>query len=181
MSDIADNINSIQETIKARSSEPVTLIGVTKFQPLERVKEALANGIRDLGVNYAQDGATLRSELSDPSLNWHFIGHIQSRKVKYLPEYQCIQSLDRLSVASSLNAKLKEPISVLIEMNLAGEQSKSGIDPTEAESFLDSLGEFTNLRVDGLMVMPLVMDYHYKIQKAKKCLLILMGLIFLGG
>ncbi|NBT60105.1 YggS family pyridoxal phosphate-dependent enzyme, partial [bacterium] len=108
VSPIAENLKKIRENIQKYSKEPgkVRVLGVTKFQPLERITEAMDLGVHLMGVNYVQEGQKLREALKDRSVEWHFIGHIQSRKAKQLLDYSCIQSLDRLEVADELNRRL---------------------------------------------------------------------------
>jgi pyridoxal phosphate enzyme (YggS family) len=158
MKSIAENFARLNEEI-GRLGGPgrVTLVGVTKFQPIEKVKEALAAGIRHLGNNYAQEGQVLIADVAGHDVSWHFIGHVQSRKAKYLIDYQCLQSLDRLEVAGILDGRLAasgRKLDVLIEINVGGEAQKSGIAPESLAAFREGLRPFSRLRVRGLMAMP---------------------------
>lgn len=159
MSPIAENLKKIRENIQKYSKEPgkVRVLGVTKFQPLERITEAMDLGVHLMGVNYVQEGQKLREALKDRSVEWHFIGHIQSRKAKQLLDYSCIQSLDRLEVADELNRRLgaiDKKLRVLVEVNIGREPQKSGVMPEAIEDFLDKMQAFPLLVVDGLMSMP---------------------------
>ncbi len=130
------------------------LLGVTKGQPPNRVREVVNEGLLILGNNYVQEGETLRAGLKDLSLEWHFIGHIQSRKAKDLIGYHCIESLDRIEVADALNKRLSDPINVLIQINIGEEPQKSGVSPDGLESFLGEMVKFPLLKVKGLMALP---------------------------
>lgn len=150
---------AIQATIQKHSPHPerVTILGACKSQPLERIRAAVANGLKVLGNNYVQEGEAVRGALPEFTGEWHFIGHIQSRKVRDLLDYDLIQSLDRISVASALNdraAAANKKVNVLIEVNLGAEATKSGIAPTELAEFLRQLEPLQHLVVRGLMGMP---------------------------
>jgi pyridoxal phosphate enzyme (YggS family) len=149
MSEVAARLAGIRAEIGG-----VQVAGVTKFQPVEKVREAVAAGLKILANNYAQDGEKLMAELGGAAVEWHFIGHIQSRKVKYLTDYALVESLDRLSVAEALSQRATRELSVLVEVNVGGEAQKSGIAPAELEAFLDALGKLPNLKARGLMGMP---------------------------
>lgn len=157
---IGENLETIKAQIQSKGVKlsSIHLVGVTKFQPVEKVKEVLREGVKDLAVNYAQEGEALRKELSSlEPVRWHFIGHIQSRKMKYLPAYDLLQSLDRLDIAPSLNALLegkKKKMEVLVEINIGEELGKSGISAEELPSFLEQIAAYPNLVVKGLMAMP---------------------------
>lgn len=157
MSGIGETLGAVREALRGVATHDVRVLGVTKFQPLERVREAVAAGLDLLGNNYAQDGELLRDALAGARVEWHFIGHIQSRKVKALTSYDCVESLDRLEVATALDARLTSEgrtISCLVEVNVGGEAQKSGIAPEALPAFLEALGKLSRLRVRGLMGMP---------------------------
>jgi pyridoxal phosphate enzyme (YggS family) len=148
---VAERFESIKRELGNAS---VTIVGVTKIQPVELVREAVACGVRVLANNYVQEGAKLREALGDAAVEWHFIGHIQSRKAKDLTGYHCVQSLDRLSVAEELNKRLDRKLDVLVEVNIGNESEKSGIAPEALEEFMKGMEPFTNLKVKGIMGMP---------------------------
>lgn len=151
---VRENLIQIRASLEKIGRAPVRIVGVTKFQPVERVREAVDAGVGILANNYAQEGKKLRECLGDPALEWHFIGHIQSRKVKYLIHYDCVQSLDRVEVASALQERVQGPLSVLVEVNIGAEPQKSGILATNMDFFLKELARFPRLRVRGIMGMP---------------------------
>jgi pyridoxal phosphate enzyme (YggS family) len=142
---LKENLEKIREQIGN-----TRIVGVTKFQSLEKIREAVREGVLDLGVNYAQDGEKLREEFKGEKINWHFIGHVQSRKSKYLSHYDLVQSIDRLEVLKPLT----EPISILLEINIGRELTKSGVFEETLEAVLEQTKTYPNVRVRGLMVMP---------------------------
>lgn len=145
---VAENLKRLRaECGKAR------IVGVTKGQAVQRVREAVAAGLEILGNNYVQEGEALREAIG-AGVEWHFIGHIQSRKARSLTGYDCVESLDRLSVAEELEKRLQAKLSVLVEVNLGGEAQKSGIAPAELPAFLEGLRKFPKLEPRGLMAMP---------------------------
>lgn len=151
MSDIRQNLADIKRRLKGR---PITVVGASKAQPLERIQEAIAAGLVDLGVNYVQEGLQLRKDAAGAV--WHFIGHIQSRKVKNLVDYDWVQSLDRTEVIEALDSRLREAgrtVNGLIEVNIGNESSKSGIAVNEVPDFIRKLAGFPRIRARGLMVM----------------------------
>ncbi len=138
-----------------RDPGAVRLIAVTKTVGLETVRRAAALGIEDFGENRVQDAAEKVAAM--PGLRWHFIGHLQSNKVKeVLPAYALIHSLDRLSLAEALQdqaKKVRSPAEVLIQVNVSGEQSKFGLAPGELPVFLEKIAAFDQVKVKGLMTM----------------------------
>jgi PLP dependent protein len=146
---MVENFLKIRDQLK----KDVTIVGVAKKQPIERVTELVDAGLRVLANNYVQDGKVLMAKF--PSLEWHFIGHIQSRKAKELVNYHLVESLDRIEIARILNGQLgTRKLPVLVEINIGGEAQKSGIPPETLPDFLTSLQTFPNLVVKGLMCMP---------------------------
>jgi pyridoxal phosphate enzyme (YggS family) len=136
----------------------VKLIAVSKLQSIETILAASRLGVRDFGESYAQELA--KKALKCPKdIIWHFIGPIQTNKIRLIAKYaQWIHSLDRLKVAEKLNAACKEykkTVSVLVQVNIDNELSKSGIKPEDMISFAQDIGSnFPNLNLKGLMFMP---------------------------
>ncbi len=159
MNTISLKLAEVKEKLRDHSpkANPVQILGVTKGIHTDLVREGFLAGIRLLGVNYVQEGKSL---LFDPELSgaeWHFIGHIQGRKVKELLDYTCVQSIDRLSIAEELDRRLKgseKIMKVLVEINIGTEATKSGISPGEAHGFLNALSKLCSIRVMGIMGMP---------------------------
>lgn len=152
MKEIAQRLESILATL--RPFPEVRICAVAKAQPWEAVKAAVDAGLRIVANNYAQEGQLLREKLAGSPVEWHFIGHIQSRKAKELIGYHCIQSLDRIKVAQALAAGTTKPLDVLLEVNIGEEAQKSGILPALLDEFLREMGKFPTLKVRGLMAIP---------------------------
>jgi pyridoxal phosphate enzyme (YggS family) len=151
---IAENI----ERIKKELGEGVELVAVSKYSPDESVQEAYDAGHRDFGENKAQD-VTERKDRFPEDVRWHFIGHLQSNKVKYIAPYvYLIHAVDSLKLLKEINKQAKKServIPVLLQMHIAKEESKFGLDESELMELIHSaeLTEMENVRVEGLMGM----------------------------
>ncbi len=144
-----------------RDLSEIKLVAVTKTVGVEDVRRAMALGISDFGENRVQDAAPKIAAL--PGANWHFIGHLQSNKVKdVLPFYTLIHSLDRPSLAAALQSnaeRFDQVVDALVQVNVSGEESKSGLKPAALADFLLYLNGLERIRVCGLMTMaPYVVD-----------------------
>lgn len=163
MSDIARRLAEIQGRIAAaahragRDPAEVRLVAVSKTVGLEALRQAVAAGQRLFGENYLQEAQRKMAALG-PEVEWHFIGHLQSNKAKgAVGRFALIHSLDRLSLAEALEkaaARLGVVHEVLVQVNLAGEASKSGVAPEAAADLLRELKRCSHLRVRGLMTLP---------------------------
>jgi pyridoxal phosphate enzyme (YggS family) len=140
-----------------RRPDEVTLIAACKSQPITKIESAVSSGITDFGENYAQELLDHATQVS-ASLRWHFIGHLQRNKVKaILSHVSMIHSLDSLELAAEIEkraAALGKIQSVLIEINLAGEASKTGVSPEMAEALARRLKDFSHVNLQGLMTLP---------------------------
>jgi len=151
---IAENI----EQIKKEIGEGVTLVAVSKYSPDESVQEAYDAGHLDFGENKAQD-VTDRKERFPDDVRWDFIGHLQRNKVKYIAPYvHLIHGVDSLKLLKEINKQAKKfdrVIPVLLQMHIAKEESKFGLDEGELNELINSpeLAEMENIRVEGLMGM----------------------------
>ncbi|KAA9025950.1 YggS family pyridoxal phosphate-dependent enzyme [Niallia endozanthoxylica] len=161
---VADNLQTINETIvKAceqsnRSPEEVKIIAVTKYVSIERAKEALNAGIVDLGEN-REEGLAAKWEALQGKPTWHFIGSLQTRKVKnIIDKVDYIHSLDRLSLAKEINKRANKKIKCLVQVNVSGEESKHGLAPEEVMTFIDEIKQFPNIEIAGLMTMAPYID-----------------------
>lgn len=142
-----------------RASGEVALIGVSKFQPTERVQAAVACGLLDLGENRAQDLLRRVADLEGASgVRWHFLGPLQRNKTRAVAELAtAFHALERLEVASRLSRQRPDhlpPLAVYVEVNLAGEASKAGVAPADAPALVDAVRDLPGLRAAGLMAMP---------------------------
>src|SRR5437667_3001749 len=163
---IAENVARVRDRVAAasragRNPEEIALMAVTKTHPPERIREAYAAGLRLFGENRVQEFANKAEALRDlEGAQWHMIGHLQSNKAASTAElFSAIDSVDSLKLAEKLNAsaqKLAKKLAVLIEINVGGEASKSGVAPgsRELEAILQAAPRFTNLQFRGLMTIP---------------------------
>lgn len=136
-----------------RRREDITVIAVTKYVSVERANEALELGIRNLGENRDQEFLK-KYEVLGNRAKWHFIGTLQTRKVKnIIDKVEYIHSLDRLSLAKEINKRAEKIISCFVQINVSGENSKRGLRPDEAISFIKQLKDYSNINVVGLMTM----------------------------
>lgn len=163
MPTIAERVREVQDRIAAaavrsgRRPEAVTLIAATKSRTPEEVEAAIAAGVAHVGENYVQEAVAKRAAVSMPA-SWRMIGHLQTNKVNAaLAVFDSLDSLDSLRLARALHTRLERAeraLDVLIEVRLGGEESKTGIDPTESDQLLAGLQQMATLRCLGLMTMP---------------------------
>jgi PLP dependent protein len=145
-----------------RSVSEVTLVGASKTVTPSVIKSAIDSGLRVLGENRVQEAAPKIAELSDAisqhHVQWHLIGHLQSNKARRAVElFDAIQSVDSLKLAERLDkvaGELGKRLPVMIEVNLGGETSKSGVVSGEALSLCEQAEKFGNLDLRGLMAVP---------------------------
>jgi pyridoxal phosphate enzyme (YggS family) len=161
-SNILEVVNaSIQqwEQLYGREAQSVELIAVSKTRGDDEIRVLYNAGQRRFGENYLQEALDKIGALSDCSIEWHFIGAIQSRKAAQIAEmFDWVHSLDRLKVANKLNqhAASDAPLNVLIQVNLEGEASKGGVAPEQLVELAAGVDKLDNLRLRGLMFMPKV-------------------------
>lgn len=139
-----------------RRREDVNVIAVTKYVSTETAREAVACGLRHVGENRWQD-ARAKWETIGPDAVWHFIGHLQSNKVKdVMGKFAYIHSLDRLSLARELDKQAEragQQVDCFIQINVSGEETKHGLAPDQLVPFAGQLKAFPRIRVVGLMTM----------------------------
>lgn len=163
MDEIANNLASVRTKIAAacqrthRRPDEVTLVAVSKLQPSAYIEAAYAAGQRDFGENYAQELRDKSTELAHvPELRWHAIGPLQTNKVKYVAKVATsFHALFSLEIAEELNKRREgHPIDVFIEVNVAAEDSKSGIAPAQVAALAEKVRRLPGLLLVGLMCMP---------------------------
>ena len=142
-----------------RPRESVTLVAVSKRHPSSRIREAHSLGLRDFGENYGQEFRDKAAELAAlPGVRWHFIGPLQRNKVRYVVgKASLIHTLDSVELAADLErraAALGMQQAVLLQVNISGEASKSGVDERGLAPLLDAVCALPNLSCHGLMTMP---------------------------
>ena len=156
---VRENLEVIQSQIAdackkaGRIPEEVKIIAVTKYVSPERAQEAIDAGVTHLGEN-RDEGLLHKIGLLGDKPVWHFIGTLQTRKVKNIIEHVTyIHSLDRLSLAKEINKRSESKVRCLIQVNASGEESKHGLRPEDVIGFVQELKQFTNIEVSGLMTM----------------------------
>lgn len=165
---VCENYRAIEEKVEeaclraGRKREDVTLIAVSKTKPVSMIHELLPLGVRDFGENKVQE-LTEKEELLPKDIRWHMIGHLQRNKVKYVVGKACmIHSVDSLRLAEEISKEaLKKQISVpiLVEVNVAGEESKFGVSVQEAPFLVEQICRLPGIEVKGLMtIAPYVED-----------------------
>ncbi len=134
-------------------NDAIQIIAVTKQVGIERTKEAIQAGIVHLGENRPEGLAQKRDAINEP-VSWHYIGNLQTRKVKdVINEIDFLHSLDRMSLAKEIQKRATRPVNCFVQVNVSGEESKSGIEPEETLDFIESLELYDKINVVGLMTM----------------------------
>lgn len=153
---ICENINEAYEKYR-KKGDIIRIMAVTKTVPPEAVNHAVSLGIDLLGENRVQEYQS-KKDFYDKSAEVQFIGHLQTNKVKYIiNSVSMIQSVDSVKLASEIN-RLAEAngkvMDILCEVNIGGEESKSGVSPDELPVLLEEISQMRNIRVKGLMTIP---------------------------
>ena len=165
---IEDNLKQIEENICAacqkagRSREEVTLIAVSKTKPIEMLQDVYALGVRDFGENKVQEMCD-KMEVMPADMNWHMIGHLQTNKVKYIVgKTKLIHSVDSFKLAEEIQrqaVKKEVMVPILVEVNIAEEESKFGITKEAAMDLVRRIAMLDHLQIKGLMtIAPYVKD-----------------------
>lgn len=144
-----------------RSGNEVTLIAVSKTKPIEMLKEAYDEGCRDFGENKVQE-LVEKYEAMPKDIKWHMIGHLQRNKVKYIVDkVSMIHSVDSLRLAEEISKealKKEVTVSILIEVNMAGEETKFGVAPSEVETLVRQSAVLPGIAIKGLMTIAPFVD-----------------------
>ncbi|MGH8669401.1 MAG: YggS family pyridoxal phosphate-dependent enzyme [Burkholderiales bacterium] len=161
MATIADNLQVVKARIerareRAGAASAVTLLAVSKGHGAERIREAVAAGQKAFGENYVQDALAKMEAL--PQLEWHLIGPLQSNKTRVAAErFDWVQTVDRAKIASRLSDQRpvhRPALNVLIQVNISGEATKSGVAPREVAELARAIVALPRLRLRGLMAIP---------------------------
>jgi PLP dependent protein len=157
--DVRESLATIKKQINAaaeassRNPERVNVVAVTKYVSVKRTKEALDAGLTHFGES-RDEGLLEKVEALGTTPSWHFIGTLQSRKVKeVLPFVDYIHSLDRRSLAKEIQKRADREINCFVQVNVSGEDSKHGLSLDHTIPFIESLKEFSSIKVIGLMTM----------------------------
>ena len=162
MGGIHDNIQRVRERMEracsrsGRGLDEILLVAVSKTLPAARIQEALEAGLNHFGENYIQEAQKKIEELRRGA--WHFIGHLQRNKARTAVKlFSMIETVDRLSLAEELNRQAREAgkiLDILIQVNEAKEESKSGLPPEQVPALLEAGFSLPGLRIRGLMAIP---------------------------
>lgn len=178
---IAENLLSFREKLKAaaeqagRKAEEIALVAVSKTMPNEKIIEAIDAGQMDFGENYAQELKKKHEEINRPA-RWHFIGQLQTNKVKYIfDKVYLVQSVDRRSLAKELDkraAAAQSAVDILLQLYPYESDNRGGAGMEQIKKLLEECGDLTNIRIKGIMsVAPFGLDedqsLHY-FEKVKR-------------
>lgn len=167
MSNIISNIDEVLGNINiaatkvGRDPKEIKLIAVTKTKPVEDIQQALGHGVIDAGENKVQEIRD-KYEVFGDKINWHMIGHLQTNKVKYIVDkVTLIHSVDSMKLAEKIDAEANKKgiiMDVLVQVNVAKEDSKFGIYVEEVIDFISEVSKLSNIRVKGLMTIAPYVD-----------------------
>lgn len=162
MSEITQNIDEIDARIakaaerSGRKKEDILLLAVTKTIDIPKIKEAVNHGLTQLGENKVQEILDKYDTLGS-DVKWHLIGHLQTNKVKYIiDKVDLIHSVDSIKLAQEINKRAEQKnmvMNILIEVNIAEEESKFGVKPEEVENLIAEISQMKNICVKGLMTV----------------------------
>jgi len=161
---LPDRLQRVRQRIAAaaqaagRDPAGITLIGVSKTQPVAAVREAIAAGLSDFGENYVQEALGKVLAVADETVRWHFIGALQSNKTREVAEhFQWVHTLDREKIARRLSEQRPHyapPLQACLQVRLGDEDTKSGVDPGGLDALADAVAALPRLRLRGLMCIP---------------------------
>ena len=163
MVDVAGNYRKVLDRIDeaaaraGRDPQTIRLLAASKAQPVSRLQAAIEAGVRLFGENYVQEAQAKKAAIRE-SVEWHMIGHLQRNKVKTaLDLFDLIESVDSVQLARALDREGKKrgrPVRAFVEVNLAGEESKSGIASEQVAALLEDAGNLSHIKIEGLMAVP---------------------------
>ncbi|GAA5190214.1 YggS family pyridoxal phosphate-dependent enzyme [Ferrimonas gelatinilytica] len=141
-----------------RNAEEITLLAVSKTKPADDIRAAFEAGQSDFGENYLQEALDKIDQLQDLPLTWHFIGPLQSNKTRPVAEhFAWVHSIDRLKIAQRLSEQRPDtlpPLNLCLQVNISGEQSKSGVQPENLWQLAAEVAALPRVRLRGLMAIP---------------------------
>lgn len=159
---LTENVIEVEKHVQAacdragRSRDEVTLIAVSKTKPVSDIEEVLTTGILDYGENKVQELSD-KYEVLPKNIRWHMIGHLQRNKVKYIVgKVELIHSVDTYRLAEEINIQAKKQnviVPILVEVNIAHEESKFGISAEDAILLVEEISKLENIRIKGLMTI----------------------------
>jgi PLP dependent protein len=154
---LPERLAQVRADVARLASQPVTIVAVTKGFGNEAIRAAVAAGVVDIGENRVQEALQKQEELGAGSqelgIRWHLIGHLQRNKAKHVPgRFELVHSVDSLALATELD-KRASGLRVLLQVNVASEEQKSGCTPQEAPGLARQIAALGNLRLEGLMTV----------------------------
>jgi pyridoxal phosphate enzyme (YggS family) len=165
---LTDNIAKVRSRVREsaekcqRQESAILLLAVSKTRTAEDIRAAAGCGLRHFGENYLQEALDKIARLQDLDLVWHFIGPIQSNKTRPIAtHFDWVHSVDRAKIARRLNDQRPDglaPLNICLQVNISGEDSKSGIKPAELPAMVQALAQLPRLRLRGLMAIPAATD-----------------------
>ncbi|MDR4507185.1 MAG: YggS family pyridoxal phosphate-dependent enzyme [Candidatus Brocadiaceae bacterium] len=177
---IQQNVNQVKQNIAhaacraGKKPEDIILVMATKTVPPERIREAIRAGGNIMGENKIQEALKKYQALKEENVKWHFIGHLQTNKVKDALKFaDMIHSVDRLSLVEKLDHRLMQEgrsLDILIQVNTSHEESKYGVAPEEALSLVRQAAKYDTLKIGGLMTIGLFTKDEVKIRECFKTL-----------
>ena len=183
MTSIIKNIIAVKGRIKAaairagRNTNDLQLLAVSKTRNSEEILSAVSQGMHAFGENYVQEALEKIHTLQSVPLEWHFIGPLQSNKTKLVAEnFSWVHTVDRLKIAKRLNDQRPEhlePLNICLQINIDNEPTKSGVIPDQACELALSLNQLPNLRLRGLMAIPMAQTSREKQRQPFKALRLL--------
>src|SRR6476646_3465423 len=161
------NKRAYEQLIADLGSHHVTLVAVSKTKSVEEIKELYDLGQKDFGENYVQELTEKQSKLPN-DIRWHFVGHLQSNKVKQIaPLIYLIQSVDSVKLLQEINKQAQKnnrTINCLLQVHIAQEETKFGLNETELNELNNSICQYQNIRIAGLMGMASLTDDMEKVK-----------------
>lgn len=155
---LPERLAQVRAEIARRAPQPVTIVAVTKGFDADAVRASVAAGLLDVGENRVQEAVQKQDDLRDPRPRWHLIGHLQRNKAKLVTgRFELVHSVDSLALATELD-KRASGLRVLLQVNVAGEEQKSGCALAEAPTLALQISALGNLRLEGLMTMAPLTD-----------------------
>lgn len=183
MTTISANLQAVLARICAaarqfgRNPDDISLLAVSKTWPAADIRDASAAGQKAFGENYVQEGIAKIAELGSLGLQWHFIGPLQSNKTRLVAEsFDWVQSVDRLRIAERLSEQRPEalpPLQVCLQVNVSGEESKSGVSMDEVRLLARQVASLPRLKLRGLMAIPAPVEGFSLQRRAFHCLRVL--------
>ncbi len=160
--DLARRLARVREAMadavaRRGSGATPTLLAVSKLQPIDRIREAMALGVEDLAESYAQELRDKQAAIGESPPRWHFIGALQSNKLKLLVGHAILHTIDRVGLVEQAErraAALGITVDTLVQVNLAGEHQKAGAAPHEVPKLLDAFASTPRVRCTGFMLIP---------------------------